>query len=570
MDAYVTPDCQGMALKTNIPGNLLVYPEDLCCLEDVSLLGWGLYQWVLRVVFSHGGGVDKLLEMIDQDRVIDLAFAANLYRSAVGEHSTKALPGEFGDSPEDMVWLLNKVPRCLVARHLKEAVAAAIPHKVGVPVDMAGMKRTLKEMVKTANMLADTISMACNNVWEWDHDKGRVVLDAYHLPKLDPHEAKKICHSAVHNATGMSYGSNSISSLYEAHPDVPILTAIVRYKRVQRDISRLGRMSSTNSPTGVVHPGAVEISRTGITQYSRPNFEEPAFRRSICSPSGIVTVDFGDTALAIAKQVAEKRGHSFLPLAKSLAHIGSVATNGKGKTATHRRLGSIILYSLVTGESVAQTAVKIWGHKTFHRHIPKLKEYLDRIKALNYSQKLQDPFKENLSISLNRSLGIGWEKEMIAVHDEPAECTVFSVVLHGGDPLRELPAKVVDSVWGMIESRSRDIRVQELARGREHGSEMVWRLFPVEGEDVSGLKLTGVLRNMAAQWSVYGSLHSVMRLFMWKVGMLKGRPLGISGTTVAVCGVGEERLMELAQEAQTEAGVAYPEPVLAHVGTRWA
>lgn len=491
---------------------------------------WGITDCIAQCLSSMPDSEVKALQrLLDSDSIVDLRIAAYLYCSANGRNEVLRL-SDYGESILDAVWLTKHVPVKVLGSVLRGRVASEVSRQHGVPVTESSLREGIKAMTDTGQMVADIIHAKVPAIWETE--RGKHVLDRFGLPFIIDGVARHACCDAVYEATHLRYDLTvPIYVIGQKHPDVKLVQDILRFKRIKKDLNRMRRWLDD----GVVKPEKVFIDNYWLTRSSTPCLDEPSFRRSVFAPNCLVAVNFNELALKIAQDQSKRLGKPLWPNAKSLSHLGATAMDGRGKHPTHVRIGAALLKGIVCNNPAVTVATEIWGYDRAYSKLSTLKMYMMRCGDLSDIDRYSDPWLSSNEESLQRSLGPDWQSSLPeSVGLNPVD-GVLAVVESGDDQLCGLPKAFIEAVWRMLEDRVTDLHHLAQVKKRQHGSSLLNHLLPQRGVNEYGLVLDGTNRAGAGLWSVYGSVHEVMRQYMWLLWSRHGYSIhGVSQLSVAV------------------------------------
>lgn len=495
------------------------------------LAGWNILPSVALMIEDQATPDDNsvmqdICLLAASGRLVDLRLAAVVYRAASGERHGPTLMADFGSSASDCMWLVAKVGAERLSRMLRGSLALLLSKPVGLPVDLDELKRAEHELVMTGNMLADLLQGDCKEVFRMAN--GVPDVDDFGLPLLNEGVAMDMARACVLKeclvvpAEGMS-----LSKMAGTYPGVEFLQRLVRYRRLRRDLARMVRVTRS----GRIVCDAVEVDAMMLSSFRGPSLEEAAIRRLVRSDKRLWRVDFSDLLLVVAREYVRKRsGFSKFMFhdCETLSDLGRIANGYRdANVATLRKYGMATLCGVVLNESAMTEAVRAFGFRRGVKMLDRVERFRSNVVRHYGEEACVDVWARDMAASLDANLSEGWRESIRCPLRAKPEHVVFSVLAYGNDPLSPWDHSVLDSVWEMLSEHSNDITIVDMVKARKRDGRLFHSLFNHSASTADGKVLLRCDRSSAGIWSVFTTVHEVMRDMAWR--LLRNHGLLLNG-----------------------------------------
>lgn len=468
----------------------------------------------------------------------DLRAAGYLHCAAVSCPKSAKL-SDFGDSIDDAAWILRKVPAKSLALLTRGRIALAACELTGMPVDSNRLKVCYKSLVTTASQIAEELSDMAPSILETKN--GEILQDENGLPYLVDSVVRYAVHESIHDQHEVRIDIQMpISEVAMRYPDNEFTQAVVRYKRILRDIRRMRKVGES----GRLHC-RVEIDQYGMSRFTAPSIGERANRLCVGGLGDMVVVDFASLDLQVAKRISAMLGRPLWQNIDMYHEVGQVATGGKGSTRRHETIGKHLVKAVVTDSSIAAMAVRLFPRMPIGKSIALLKQYVERV-----MQGAGDPWKSEKLTLLAQNLGAADEVSLkTALGGDPGVEAAETIVLYGNDPISPYPQEYLRHVWQVLLDECQDIELKPMLESRQNGGKLHEELFAETSAAWCGRRVVGVTRATAGLWSVYGTVHDVLREFLWLVFKHGGEPHATHENQALCSGVSLGDALQLAELA---------------------
>jgi hypothetical protein len=468
----------------------------------------------------------------------DLRVAGYLH-CAAADCPKGAKLSDFGESIQDAAWILRKVPPKSLALLIRGRIALAACEITGMPVDSSRLKICASALVDTAQQIAEELSDSAPSILETK--QGEIVQDEHGLPILvDSVTRHAIWQSVLEQHDVRIDLQTPLSEVANKYPDNEFTQSVMRYKRIVRDIKRMRKVGKS----GRLHC-TVEIDQHGMNRFSSPSVGERNIRQCIGGLDDMIVVDFACLDLQVAKRISSQLGRPLWANFDQYSEIGAVATAGKGSTRRHDSIGRHMVRSVITDGSIAALAVRLFPRLPMGKSIVLLKQYVTRV-----MQGVRDPWQNDKLTLLAQNLGAVDSASMLtALGGEPGVDAARTIVLYGNDPISPYPQEYVKHVWKVLADECQDMELRHSLEHCVHSGKLHEDLFAETAAAWCGRRVTGVNRAAAGLWSVYGTVHDVLREFLWLVYKHGGEPYAAHECQALCSGISLDDALSLSELA---------------------
>lgn len=496
--------------------------SELCAL-DVPAYGMDIIEPLAEV----GPAVADALE---RGSIIDLAVAASMYDASTGNTA------KHGDI-EDTEWLAHRVPREALLQMQRGMVALRAAQNNGVPVSRRNCAAAIDNLLKAGSSIADELEAYSPAIWETRD--GEVQTSPRGLPLLSDNVTRYAAVEAIAKLHGVAVDrSTPLARLHDTYPDVTFLELVVRYKRILRDLQRMAHIVKRGD--GRLYFERCGIDSNGLSVFRSPNISERAVRSAIESSSSMTLVDMGELELEIAKRVARRNNKPIWDDTQTCAQLGRAANPASKAHTTLERLGREILRGAVCNDSVMAVAHRFYGGRVGGERFARMRQYLQRVLPLN-----TDPWETEVVARVRRNLLA--ESSNV---DKDSLDLISDVLRFGNRRFAPMPAEAVAGVWQMLTDECQEPELRARLSTRKHGVDVHYSVFCDRGCTWNGRVLHCCSRGAAGMWSVYGTMHDVMREAMWLIWRNGGKPLAYHGAQLLAENIDSFVCMRFAASAQ--------------------
>jgi hypothetical protein len=493
----------------------------------------------------------SIADAVESGMIIDLGVAARLYDSSTGNDA------DLGEI-EDLEWLAHRVPREALLSMTRGMIALRAAQQRGVPISERNCLAAIDNLLKAGGELSEQIEELAPAIWETR--EGEVQSDARGMPTLSDNVTRHVCRESIARAHGIMVDATwPISKLYETYPGVPFLEMIVRYKRIQRDVKRL--LACNKRGNGRLHFERVGVDANAHSVFRSPNVHERSVRTAVQSTTDMVQINVGDLDLEIAKRIAARNGKPIWQDITSCAQLGRLA-NPKGRSLKSlERLGREIVRGACCSDSLAAVAHRYYGGGIVApQRLANMRRMMGRVLPAGL-----DPWETEIVARVKSNL-LAEDSDKLATMNWGL---VSSVVRDGRERWQKLSEADVQGVWTSLIELCREPELRNTLSQRKSGLDVHYDVFCERGVTWNYRVLHCCSRPTAGLWSVYGTMHDVMREIMWLVWRNGGYPLAYHSNQLLVESIDISDCKRIATAAQQRIlGGVWCEPE-AEVVRRW-